>query len=266
MITELPRLLGLLPPGTLPAGRLVRPEDGGPPVYWLSDEPVEPALWARLRSRHDDSGLWPLLLTGLPRDERRPWADGEVFPAHMTAPDLHDAAELLARWWADRAEADEEEDAGAEADRVAATAPFGRRWPGLAEPGDPAGSAGHVAEPCPGNLLWAPARLGLVPASRGADTLALTGWSGPVNYVSDAGMLSAVVRSWEDRFGAQVVGLGFDTLHLAVAAPPTSPEHARRVAAEHFAFCPDNIEQGAGALTAYAGQIIGSDTWSFWWD
>ncbi|MFI2652384.1 DUF4253 domain-containing protein [Micromonospora fulviviridis] len=266
MIADLSQLLGLLQPGTLPAGRMVKPEDGGPLVYWLSDGPVEPALWARMRSRHGESGLWPLLLTGLSREETRPWADGEVYPADMTSPDLHDAAELLAQWWDVYTRTDEDDDMLTAAERTAVTAPFGQRWPGMARPADPAGPPEHFADQYAEFLLQKPARLGLVPAARSADTLALTGWSGPANYVYDAGKTSAVVRSWGDRFGAEVVGIGFDTLYLSVAAPPTSPEHARQVAAEHFAFCPDNIWQGAGTLGGYADQIIGLNAWSFWWD
>ncbi|MER5332528.1 DUF4253 domain-containing protein [Micromonospora sp. NPDC002717] len=265
MITDLPRLLGSFPPRTLPPGRLVEPGDGGSPPYWLSEAPVGVALWSRLRSQHRQSGLWPLLLSGLSSEETRPWADGEVFPAGMSSPDRHDAAELLARWWTAHTRIDED-DMRAAAEHAAVTAPFGERWPGLAVPGDASAPPDDFADQYAEFLLFKPARLGLVPAARGADTLAVSGWSGPLNHTSDTGEISAVVRSWEDRFGVRVVGVGFDTLHLSVAAPPTSIEHACQVAAEHFAFCPDNIWQGAGTLTAYAEGILGAHSWSFWWD
>jgi hypothetical protein len=265
MITDLPRLVDALPAGTLPPGRLVTPEDGGPPPYWLSDAPVEPALWARLRSRHHETGLWPLVLSGLSSEENRPWVDGEVFPADTSSPDGHDAAELLARWWEANTETGEDDMLSA-TERAEVTAPFGRRWPGLAAPGEPAGPPDHFADQYAEFLLDGQARLGLVPANRGADTLAVTGWSGPANHVGDTGKISAVVRSWEERFGARVVGVGFATLHLSVAAPPTTPEQALRVAAEHFAFCPDNVWQGSGTLTAYAEGIVDMNCWPFWWD
>ncbi|MFE5491809.1 DUF4253 domain-containing protein [Streptomyces virginiae] len=54
-----------------------------------------------------------------------------------------------------------------------------------------------------------------------------------------------VLRDWEHRFGARVVAVGFDTLHLSVAAPPMSGQDALLVAAEHFALSPDNIWQGS---------------------
>lgn len=265
MTATLPHLLDALPSGALPPGRLVTPEGGGPPPYWLSDAPAPPGLWARLRSRHGQSGLWPLLFIGSSRGEFRSWAEGEVYPADMSSPDRHDPAELLARWWDDSTDTDDEDDTLSPAERAAVTAPFRRTWPGLAAPGDRAGSAAHFADRYAEVLLAEPARLGLVPAARGADALAVAGWSGPANY-HDTGEIAAVVRSWEERFGARVVGVDFSTLYLSVAAPPTTQRHARQVAAEHFAFCPDNVWQGAGTLAVYADQLLGVHAWSFWWD
>lgn len=111
------------------------------------------------------------------------------------------------------------------------------------------------------------ARLGLVLSTRGADALAEVGWSGPANYDNDTASFSAVVRDWEDRFGARVVAVGFATLHLSVAEPPRTLQNALIVAAEHFAFCPDTIWQGRHqSLEAYAEDLIDLNCWEFWWD
>lgn len=73
----------------------------------------------------------------------------------------------------------------------------------------------------------------------------MAGWSGPANYTGDTAKISAVLRSWEDRYATRVVGLaGYATLYLSVAAPPRTYQDALHIAAEHFAFCPDNIWQG----------------------
>jgi hypothetical protein len=80
------------------------------------------------------------------------------------------------------------------------------------------------------------------------------------------GALAAVLRSWEARFGAYVVGIGFDTLTLGVQRPPTSMQHALAIAAEHFAICSDIVYQGAGSLEAYAEEILERPVWSLWWD
>jgi hypothetical protein len=76
------------------------------------------------------------------------------------------------------------------------------------------------------------------------------------------------LRQRHRRFGACVVAVGFSTLHLSVAAPPAGEREALLVAAEHFAFCPDNIWQGSRpyTLAAYAERITGARRWDFWWD
>jgi Domain of unknown function (DUF4253) len=53
--------------------------------------------------------------------------------------------------------------------------------------------------------------------------------------------------------------------------PPATLEHALWVAAEHLAFCPDNVQAdlvglGPNPLAAYAEQIRGEQSWAFWWD
>jgi hypothetical protein len=60
--------------------------------------------------------------------------------------------------------------------------------------------------------------------------------------------------------------MGFDTLYLSVAAPPTTADAARHLAAEHHAFCPDNIWQGGVTFEEYALGLVDRAHWFFWWD
>jgi hypothetical protein len=244
----------------LPAGRALsseEDEDGDRPALWLSDGPAPGGLWARLRAEHARSGLWPLLLDALDdhAEDYRPWASGEFAPSEMSSPDEHDPATLLADWWTRYAD-------------DPTTAPHGRRWPGLAPTPGATGDPDRIADGLADHLLaeHGSMRLGLVTADRGADALTVVGWWGPANHTGDTAEISAVLRGWEDRFGARVVGVGFSTLLLSVAAPPTTPEAALAVAAEHFAFCPDNIWQGVSPLSAYAERLLGDHSWTFWWD
>jgi hypothetical protein len=92
------------------------------------------------------------------------------------------------------------------------------------------------------------------------------GWNGAANVQPSAAPLTAVLRSWEDRFGATVLHVGFDTLDLLVRRPVTTEQAALAVAAEHFAFCADNVYQGAGSIREYAAELPGAGRWSFWWD
>jgi Domain of unknown function (DUF4253) len=258
----------------LPTGRLVAPvplagNDAVPPAYWLSDAPVSASLWARLRAEHHRSGLWPLLLQGSHWDPRQPWVTGEVRPEPVSDIDGHDAGRFLAQVWADWAEPQEgEEDLEYDFEDLA---PFRRDWPGLAGPGEPMEASDVVADWYAGIVDDGNSRLGLVAVDRSADALVVIGWWGATNHSHQIAPLAAVVRSWEDRFGVRVVRVGADTLELSVAAPPVTTEHALRVAAEHNAFCPDNINQNSAdfsrnTLIAYAEQILGKNSWGFWWD
>ncbi|MEV5747035.1 DUF4253 domain-containing protein [Actinoallomurus sp. NPDC052308] len=253
-------------PDGLPAGRLITPQQTfGPrssptgPVLWVSDEPLADAgaHWARLFALHERTGLYPLLLATFGHGPSRPWHDGELDPPlTVGAIDMLAAEGVLRRFW-DSVVAEPAED-------TEDPEPSGP-WPGLAPPGadpDP-DAATEFAESLGASLPWL---LGLVPAARGADTITLCGWQGPMNHTNHTQEISAVLRSWEERFGVQVVSVGFATLHVSVAAPPKTPEHARQVAAEHLAFCPDNIRQGCGDLDAYAEDLIDETSWSFWWD
>ena len=256
----------------LPPGRTVRGDegDGERPVLWVSDGPAPAGLWSRLHAAHDDSGLWPLLLDSLPGDPSRPWDRGELWPRPAFSSAEHDVERLLAGWWASYTGTDDNKDTLAPAERPAVTAPYGRDWPGLASATPPRVAPQRHADHWAEQLSQAQPtmRLGLVAAARGSDALAAIGWQGALNYTNDTGKLAAVLRSWEDRFGVRVIGVGFAELYLSVAAPPKDLAEALPIAAEHFAFCPDNIWQGQRpcTLTAYADRLVDAPTWAFWWD
>jgi hypothetical protein len=240
----------------LPAGRLVAPEGGGRPLYWLSDGPADAATWIALRMAHPKSGLWPLLVQPLRGEVDRPWGNGEVRAQDVGSIDAVRAPGFLADQWPDI-----DDDEGL----MEMLVPF-ERWPGLARSGHGAEDPDDVADWWVEENLWREDRLLLVAADRAADALTAAGWQGPVNFSQTMAPLSAVLRSWEDRFGVRVVRLGYDTLELSVAGPPETMDDALSVAAKHLSFCPDNIFQGAGSVEAYAEQILGRETWGFWWD
>jgi Domain of unknown function (DUF4253) len=239
----------------LPPGSLVWPDPGyrqhqtaKRPAFWLSDEPAGGGEWARLRAEHDRSGLWPVLLD----DSTQPWSAGQVAPEPVAGIDDYDPEAFLSEVWEEYGSEDLE--------------PFGPHCPGLAPPAELQGDPGIVADWYSRILAGRRCPLGLAAVERGADLLAAIGWQGALNHNEWTAPLAAVVRSWEERFGVRVVGLGFNTLDVSVAAPPVTTRHAQQVAAEHWAFCPETIFQGPGTLTGYAEQIKGKNWWSFWWD
>ncbi|GAA4088874.1 MULTISPECIES: DUF4253 domain-containing protein [Actinomadura] len=246
----------------LPDGDVVWPDPGYPqrqfvrrPAFWVSDDPVSGELWARLRAEHPVSGLWPLLMD----ESAQPWAAGQVAPEPVEEIANYAPDAFMYEVWSDWVEQATEED-------LEDLAPFGAHCPGTAPPASLLDDPGAVADRNARSLASRGLSLGLVAVDRGADALAAVGWQGALNHNEWTAPLAAVVRGWEDRFGARVVGLGFNTLELSVAAPPVTARHALHVAAEHWAFCPDILFQGPGTLAGYAEEIRGKTWWSFWWD
>ncbi|AOS62735.1 DUF4253 domain-containing protein [Actinoalloteichus hymeniacidonis] len=257
---------GGTPSTPLPTGRLILPDESfartvasrSRPALWLGDDAADAELWSRLHAEHPTSGLWPLILETAEHGGL-PWETGELAPETVSDVDRFDAARVMAAIWAEWLEPAGSTD-------TSHLEPFDSTFPGLAPAGTSPRTAGEVADWYADLIASESARLGLVAAPRSADALAVIGWMGPVNHSEHTAPMAAVVRSWEDRFGARVVRIGFDTLDLSVAAPPTTIEHAEQVAAEHWTFCPDNIDQGPGTLRDYAEEILGKNSWSFWWD
>lgn len=245
----------------LPPGTLVDATMDGPwhePLLWCADGLAAPGSWSSLRDAGRRLGLLSVLIDGGSRDQ---WPEAwDLDPAGMSYPGDHDAEDVLSEVW-DAYAADELHTENA--------------WPGLAPtpvtdgPDSPETLAAEMADMLTDDgMPLENSRLALVPARRSADIPAAIGWSGPLNHENDVARLCAVLRSWEDRFGIRVVALGFDTLTVSVARPPTTEAEALALAAEHFAFCPDNIHQSAlDSLEKYAEDaLLGRETWSFWWD
>ncbi|MEU5136606.1 DUF4253 domain-containing protein [Streptomyces californicus] len=261
----------------LPPGSLVDATLDGPwhePLLWYADGAADQGDWAGLRAAGRRVGLLPVLVTGGQRDQ---WPEAwDLSPDSASYPGDHDPEEVLAGYWTDYA--DDELGDAAPGDGASGKPETGSAgaWPGLApvpareaaEDPDTA-AAGIVAVVAGDADLWlGGTRMALVPARRSADIPAAIGWTGAVNHENDVARLCAVLRSWEDRYDARVVVLGFDTMIVSVGRPPATMEEARALAAEHYAFCPDNIDQSPPYdLDAYAEKaVLDQDAWSFWWD
>lgn len=252
----------------LPPGALVDATHAGrwhESLLWYADAPAAADTWQSLLPARV-AGLQPVLIEAGAPYSKGP-ADWQLMPELASYPGDHDAEDVLAAFWTDLLEGVAED--GEEDDVLA---PYGEQWPGLtaaltpvADPDEHA--AALTADMVDSGWLESP-HAALVHARRSADIPAALGWSGPINYESDPARLCAVLRSWEDRFGIRVIALAFDRLTVSVAAPPRTQVEAEAVAAEHYAFCPDNIDQGTyESLREYAEKaVLDVHTWSFWWD
>ncbi len=242
-------------PADLPAGRLVKRDGGTEPAYWISSQPAGRGDWARWRARHAETGLWPVMLL----DQDNGSDVLSLCDLETTAADARRSQHVLRELWAKSVPDDDE--------NVSEwLAPHGRRWPGLCPPIPLSADPEAVAITGADTLVSSKSALALIPAPDGARALTALPWTGPLNLDNDTGLFASVVSDWQERFGARVIGLSLDVLILTVAAAPRTRDEALAIAAEHFAFCPDIILQGAGSISDYADSIQGDSTWGFWWD
>ncbi|WP_342782046.1 DUF4253 domain-containing protein [Trebonia kvetii] len=169
-----------------------------------------------------------------------------------------DAARVLEGWWPGPSE----EELAADEELREMFGPFGERFPGLApaveEELDPELMRRAVFQ------YTRDARIGLVPAARPADILPRIGWAGACNNRT-ASELAVVLRSWEDRFGARLLEVGYADIRLVVSRPPQTLQAAQRIAAEHMAFS-DEAHKGPTWIPEIARAIVNNPFWDFWWD
>lgn len=283
----------------LPAGKRIRPRsrDGSAdPVLWMTDDRRDDAglLWKALGNVASETGLVPVLLDAADdpqTTDRRPWDSSELQPVSLDTIDdcqvidvmrsgweLHvplsmlpeDAAQRIHTLSGQHVRFDfriEESDYDREL-----IAPWNGTFPGLALE-----EATAIHSEILDKALQATraAWIGLVPVSRAADIPCSIGWEGPThtfNTPTSQTAVSVFLRSWEDRFGARLLRLGFATMELLVQRPPSIEAEASAIAAEHFAFA------GTGGFEAYssgpfvgnvrqlAARLQGAVIWRFSWN
>jgi hypothetical protein len=262
-----------LGPVSLPAGKLINGWHGRDhPVAWATVDPVPESgrVWAALSELHPQTGLVPIQLDGLMGNPRRPWDDGEfVMPENPREADGLDADAVLHDRWSSSLPSPDEEDP----ESIEMRAPFTREWPGLAPPQrtplTPAERQQALDVVLPrirqANMATGAARIGLVAAGRPADVLPVIGWDGLVNRGEALLPLTAVLRSWEDRFGARLIDVGYADLRLLVERPPRTLEAAQRIAAEHVVLADECID-ALRDIPHISTRLVNFPIWTFWWD
>jgi hypothetical protein len=225
---------------------------GGLPVWTVHPLPPERepfASWVRLRAAHVQTGLWPFL-AGMDLKEVDRQAVSELWYWAATEHDPTAVARGLA---------------------LDVRAFFSERAAELAAP-NPATLAVD-----PAALAWADRKpqfaftsrdtvIGLIQARHGYEVPGLLSWNGAANYDLDGAHHVAVLRSWQERYGAELVTLTGDQIELLVARPPRDPATIAQLAVEMLGYCPDLDVQGTGTVGVLANGIVPGRCWSFWWD
>jgi hypothetical protein len=258
-------------PADLPPGRMVTPK------VWVSDDQVADVttVWARLHAEHASTGWWPLLL--YPDVDLRDF--GQEHEVTVSAEEF-----LAQRWQLGDVQVYTDP---AMVEMETALIPY-TTWPGLAPAGPPGPDPDQVAaayvtstevragavsdpftplsrdpnKPVPNPFVGTGgAFLGLVESPDSAGAIAASGWE---HQLGGGPGGTPVLRSWQERFGVRLCVLGYDWLSVSVARPTGELDLARRLAAEHVAFCPDVA--GEIPFEDYARGLIEAAVWRFWWD
>jgi hypothetical protein len=138
--------------------------------------------------------------------------------------------------------------------------PFGE-WPEEPEDGPGLSVAYDGVTDEPKSVVY----IALIPTDDPTTIPAFMRW-GDWNQCPAAAYHVAALRAWRDRYGAELIGLGPDTINLRVSRKPATREEALELAHEHYAYCSDIIVQGVGSDRALAGFLMKNDWWYFWWD
>lgn len=94
--------------------------------------------------------------------------------------------------------------------------------------------------------------------------LPMGGW----NECPEASEMMEVCRYWYEKYGAIPAVVSHDTLEFVVEKTVEDEEQAWQLAKEHYAFCPDRVDQGtsSGTIGEVADCLSKSKVWFFWWD
>jgi hypothetical protein len=74
----------------------------------------------------------------------------------------------------------------------------------------------------------------------------------------------AILKHWNELYGAELVAVQADTIEIHVLRPPTQKRTAQQLAKEHSAYCRDVFDDHTvGSIGAILRK---SRVWYFWWD
>lgn len=76
----------------------------------------------------------------------------------------------------------------------------------------------------------------------------------------------AMLRYWQEKYGAEIVTMSGDVIECRVTKPPDTDEAAMQLAREQYCYCADIVEQGTDTITNLAATLLDSEHWYFWWD
>lgn len=224
------------------------------------------AVWQLVRSACVDSGLWPVLTQLDPSDVGTP-------PLLTLSPEQTlakaatcDAEDLLAEMIDDQAWAFGFGDWWTEADDQIPPPETLAEHLGGPLPVRPGRSRFNTDMAVPATWLYlVPAASYEVPAVWGLPSTPNWTWRNHRERQFSIVDHVAVLRSWHERYDAELIYLSSCSLELVVRRPPTERIDIARVSLEQYAYCYD-LDQYIGNVEDVARAQVATDRWYFWWD
>lgn len=105
----------------------------------------------------------------------------------------------------------------------------------------------------------------LIPAKASWEVPAYLRW-GNWNACPPAEYHVAALRSWHEKFGAELIGINGDTMNIRASRLPRDRATAMALARDQYRYCPDIVDQGVETLSALAATLSKSSWWYLWWD
>lgn len=107
--------------------------------------------------------------------------------------------------------------------------------------------------------------LTLIPTSDWTETPAYLNYGGWNDCPPPEVHISAF-RSWKEQYGAELIGLSYDTMNIRINRKPDTRHAAIELAKIQYEYCGDIVEQGVGDVATLAKALMQADWWYFWWD
>lgn len=222
--------------------------DGGPEAL---------AAWRALRERHPRTGLWPVLLGSDPQVvDQLTWRVEMLARSAPGIPDVEDAPsapELLATWMGDPTQDEYLNDVPRHLAKLEQDAEAIRQRL-TSRPDEEAVRA----------LAGDRVTIALVPAFGGWEVPALLAWSGAERDEIGGPEHLSVLHFWNDVYGAELVALGLERMECLVDRPPDDARSAFELAVQHYAYCPELMDNLVPAIGALAATLFGRH-WLFDW-
>lgn len=92
--------------------------------------------------------------------------------------------------------------------------------------------------------------------------LGIVGING-INYEIEHADVLRRLRVWDDQYGLNLVGAGFDWVQAEFSNPPND---WMSFAEEVYEFCPDVVDQGSGSIKSLASELRQINGVYLWWD